>query len=926
MPPRPLILHIDDDPDLPGGVPETLEEDGYEVAHTADPEEAMRLAQERRPALVLMELELRDCDGPDLMTGIREIDAGAIPVLVVTKAARDSALHGEAISLGVADFLGKPIGGAKLLNAIQEIAPLPGRIVRRAARAAAGLSGDLAETPMPELLARLRRRGATGLLRVRHGRLRVGVQLRNGSPVGVSSNRRSAVAEVVLHEAFRWQRGRFAFSEDGWLEPEAMLELAGDPAALLLTGVLDASPGEQVHERLAKRESLYVSCPDPAFSRFEAQGIQFTPEQREQLERLGGDDTLSVLLVSGTFGERLLYALWVAGWLELRTAPTLDLTELLGDAEPEVAEPAAAPPASKAVEREADEFRRAREERERELAALARSREEQERELERLARAREQRLSEIEELERAREARAQEHEALAPALEEQAREIEALGRTRARHARELQTLVRAREEHERELEELARAREERERAHEALAPALDERARELDELTEARAERARELEELTKARAERAGELEALARVREEHQREVEELARAREEHGRELATLAAALDERKRELETLEHARHEREREIASLARVREEHEREVAALAKVREESEAEIEALAQEHALLLREQEALTRETEALAAPSTAPDPVERAQPSDGPEPSHSPPEATARPAPPAPKEAPAQPSATTREEPAPTYGGLAVIAAKGDDAKSGSVGDAIRTLAKRVLSGDDFEALGITADATDAEVQRAYDATLREIPDIEPTAANLVHAQQAQRIRARADAAYANLRDAEKRRAYSLLREEEEQDRKAKPSAERALEGERWLRKGKAHLERKEYERAVEAFGMAAHLDPDQGEYASHLGYALFLSNPDDEVVQSEAMEHLAAGIKRAPRHEHSYLYLGRIMKAKGDVEVAKKIFKKALGIKRDFHPAIQELRVLEMRERTGKSVLSRLIGR
>jgi tetratricopeptide (TPR) repeat protein len=232
--------------------------------------------------------------------------------------------------------------------------------------------------------------------------------------------------------------------------------------------------------------------------------------------------------------------------------------------------------------------------------------------------------------------------------------------------------------------------------------------------------------------------------------------------------------------------------------------------------------------------------------------------------------------------------------------------------------------LRELAERVLAVDDFEALGISPAASDQEVRSAYESILHNVPEIEPTAANLVLAQRAKRIRGRIEAAYANLCDEEKRRAYSLVREEEEQDRKAKPSAERALEGERWFRKGKDHLERRRWDKAVEAFGMASHLDPEQGEYASHLGYALYLLNPTDEVVQREAMEHVACGIKRSPKNELSYVYLGRILKARGDIEVAKKIFLKALRIKPDFHPAVQELRVLEMRERKG--ILGRLLGR
>jgi len=275
------------------------------------------------------------------------------------------------------------------------------------------------------------------------------------------------------------------------------------------------------------------------------------------------------------------------------------------------------------------------------------------------------------------------------------------------------------------------------------------------------------------------------------------------------------------------------------------------------------------------------------------------------------------------------APAEPASgradVVQRDPAPTHGEIAPFRAPpGKDREELSA--VLRELAERVLAGGDFEALGISPSASDQEVRSAYEDILKDIPKIEPTRANLLLTQRAARIRSRIEAAYANLRDEDKRRAYSLLRAEEEQDRQAKPSAERALEGERWFRKGKAHIERKRFSEAVEALGMASHLDPEQGEYASHLGYALYLSNPTDKVVQREAMEHVAGGIKRAPKHELSYLYLGRILKAMGDVEVAKKIFLKALRVKPDFHPAAQELRVLEMRERKTRGLFGRLRGR
>ena len=151
----------------------------------------------------------------------------------------------------------------------------------------------------------------------------------------------------------------------------------------------------------------------------------------------------------------------------------------------------------------------------------------------------------------------------------------------------------------------------------------------------------------------------------------------------------------------------------------------------------------------------------------------------------------------------------------------------------------------------------------------------------------------------------------------------MRQEEEPEQDLTSAAERSLDAERLFRKGKGLLNSKRYVEAAEAFGMASHFFPDEGEYLSHLGYALYLSNPSENLVQREAMEHIANGIKRSPTSAMSYVYLGKILRAKGEMDTAKKIFRKALRISPDCHPAHQEIRLLEMREKKGKGILSRL---
>jgi cytochrome c-type biogenesis protein CcmH/NrfG len=146
-------------------------------------------------------------------------------------------------------------------------------------------------------------------------------------------------------------------------------------------------------------------------------------------------------------------------------------------------------------------------------------------------------------------------------------------------------------------------------------------------------------------------------------------------------------------------------------------------------------------------------------------------------------------------------------------------------------------------------------------------------------------------------------------------------------RAEGGASRALEAEGWFRKGEGWLRRKRYVDAAEAFGMAAHLDPEAGEYRAYLGYALHLANPRNELVRREALEHIAQGIKLSPEREKPLLFLGRVFKAAGDFGNARKVFRRALKIKPECHDAQVELRLLvRAAPKKNRSLLDRLLGR
>jgi len=127
------------------------------------------------------------------------------------------------------------------------------------------------------------------------------------------------------------------------------------------------------------------------------------------------------------------------------------------------------------------------------------------------------------------------------------------------------------------------------------------------------------------------------------------------------------------------------------------------------------------------------------------------------------------------------------------------------------------------------------------------------------------------------------------------------------------ADRAREAERQFAEGERHLAAKRYGQAVEAFGMSAHLDPSQGTYHAHLGYALHLQSPTSDVVRREALEHIAKGVKLGRDEWRPLLYLGRVFLDAGEHENARKVLLNAIQRHPECEPLREELRRLRQRQ-------------
>ncbi len=211
------------------------------------------------------------------------------------------------------------------------------------------------------------------------------------------------------------------------------------------------------------------------------------------------------------------------------------------------------------------------------------------------------------------------------------------------------------------------------------------------------------------------------------------------------------------------------------------------------------------------------------------------------------------------------------------------------------------------------------LGDEDHANDDEWRAAYQKRLAHLPfeRVRPNESEL--AALTKRVRSRLDRGFGHLGDPDARaedEAGGADHDPQQLEERRQPPepAERALDAESWFRRGQGLLKAKQYEKALEAFGMCSHLDPTEGDYIAHLGYALYLSNPENELVRREALEDIARGIKLSPERDTPYLFLGRIFKVMGEIDDAEKMFRRALTIRPHCLAAAQELRVIQLRKK------------
>jgi two-component system cell cycle response regulator DivK len=123
--PTPTILIVEDSPDISDPLADAFRFDGFDTLQAYDAVQALQLASERRPDLILMDIQLPDLDGLSVARTLKSDPATRhIPILAMTAydVVGDQA---RAITRTCVGYIQKPIRPRELINLTSAVLKLP---------------------------------------------------------------------------------------------------------------------------------------------------------------------------------------------------------------------------------------------------------------------------------------------------------------------------------------------------------------------------------------------------------------------------------------------------------------------------------------------------------------------------------------------------------------------------------------------------------------------------------------------------------------------------------------------------------------------------------------------------------------------------------------------------------------------------------
>lgn len=260
--------------------------------------------------------------------------------------------------------------------------------------------------------------------------------------------------------------------------------------------------------------------------------------------------------------------------------------------------------------------------------------------------------------------------------------------------------------------------------------------------------------------------------------------------------------------------------------------------------------------------------------------------------------------------------------------PTYGKADVrvpTATSGGAVKNPLAVSEIQSLIKAKVAlvdqgADFFLLLGIKPDAPIEVVRSAFYGLVRRIhPDL-LVAVGLPVTEEAQRLMAQLNEAYAVLNSPERRRDYELNLQAGGDPRATEAittAITAAITAEERFRRGQAALKRDDLEEAVRELEAALEIKKDEGDYLALLTWARFCIAPDKEAAAVAARQALDRAARMSPESVTPRFWHGRLERTLGRSQQALVHFRWVLDQDPRHAEAGAEVRLLMSREPQGR---------
>ncbi len=115
------LLITDDSPDIVRYLKFIFERQGFEPYTAQNGREALQVAEEIRPDVVLLDTMMPEMDGLEACRRLRQLPHMQDKPIIMYSALVGSEVHDDALAAGATDFLGKSIGHDALVDRVREL-------------------------------------------------------------------------------------------------------------------------------------------------------------------------------------------------------------------------------------------------------------------------------------------------------------------------------------------------------------------------------------------------------------------------------------------------------------------------------------------------------------------------------------------------------------------------------------------------------------------------------------------------------------------------------------------------------------------------------------------------------------------------------------------------------------------------------------